>query len=941
MKILFLLIFSLLQISYAQVIPEFFVGNLQESSALKWKSIENDKFKVIYPDGLKKDALRVMNTLNTTYKHTQKDLKIDAAKISIILRVGPVQSNGFVTLAPRRSEWFLTPYLDTGLGAGQWSDLLAIHEYRHVAQMDAFFQGFGEALYYFMGEFGRGLSMVWSAPAWYMEGDAVYVETALTHYGRGRLPEFESKMKALFMEEQAFSFRKMILQSYETYIPNHYILGFYLVAYLREVYGEDVIYKIVNDAALSAYNPFSFYNAIEEHTKKEADTVYSDMREYFLKKWKVALNASPSNERDELLERSGSFNSYQFVWAYKDGQVAYKSGFHSPGEIVFIKDKEETHLKTTGQITSSGIKKCADMLVWSELAPHHRWGNMSYSELVTYDLKHNERSKITSSTRFFSPNFSVDCSKIIAIEIDKTMKKSLVLVNPKDGRVLQKISIPLNSLYTHIDMLNNDEIIAIKKDERDGRVSLVRFSFTLQKETNLIEPDYHVIGNPEINEGQVYFRWSYNGVDNIYSYHLSTKKITQLTSSPFGAYTPSVEDGYLYYSEYHSNGYRPVKSKLRSFQKNPKENEHSIDLSQNIKKRNADFNFSELSQKENENFEANEYGAWSNSLKPHSWFVLPTPRSINLSVVSSNLMQDLFLTAGYSYSNIERTGGAFAGLSFARYYPIFDFSIYDKRRGRQTPGTDEEDEIKQNWHEIEMETGVLFLINHSSGAYNRFFSFRPFYGLSKLADRPYTVPNELNDQTLHYFGGAFEWSVGKRTSFLDFNPRWGFKTNVVGKTGRAASNNSFGADLFSSETYLFFPGILNHHSLYFSGSFSYQRDLNYIFSPEFTFARGYDNFYFDHISKYTANYTFPVLNADWAWGDYVYFRRFGLNLFYDVVQAQLDSGFETEFKSFGAELLINSSFFMNLYLTIDWGVRYSHKQLDSSDEVEFFLSSVF
>ncbi len=941
MKIL--LLCSLYFISlYAEVTPLIFVGNAQNSNKINWKTIESESFQIIYPDNLQESAQRAMNALELTHKYSDNDLMVTNEKISIILRPGQTQSNGYVTLAPRRSEWFITPYFDTDLGSGNWIDLLAIHEYRHVTQMEAIFEGFSKALYYLLGESGRGLGGVWNTPNWFMEGDAVFMETYLTRYGRGRLPEFEMQMKALFLEYEEFPVQKMLLRSYNEFIPNHYAFGFYLVSYLREHYSNRVMREIVNKMTSSGYNPFSFYNAIEEVTRASFQEIYGKMRNYFLQQWRERAKSIPTSNREELLASQEGFENYRFLWPYKNKLVAYKEGFSSPGEIVFIQDRKEEPLKTIGMISSSGPKLCSNYLLWSEYTPHHRWGLKSFSEIVLYNLKSKERKKITSRTRYFSANFSSDCEKIVAIENTEKLQNFVVILN-REGKILQREEIPNQALYYHVDFgLDAKSIIAAKKENKKGKVSLVQFSLESKKENELIKPDFYVIGNPEVDGNDIYFRWSMSGVDSIYRFNLKTKNYQQVISSTFGAFNPTVDENYIYYSEYTARGYRPVKSSKRAFSRTAKRNEASIGWDEKMAKRSSQISVKDVSfEQKTKKYKEKDYSFWSGAFNPHSWLVIPTPASVDLALVSSNIMQDLYLTAGYSYSNVEGTGGAFAGASFAKYYPIFDFSISEKRRASQTPGTVADEEIYQHWYELELETGVSFPINFSSGGYERNIFLRPFYGVTRVEDRPYNTSNQLDDETLQYFGSSFAVSVGRRMSFLDYYPRWGFSSELTLKKGRVASDNSIGSNFFSSENYFYFPGFFNHHSFYTNASFSYQRDLSYQFSSEFIFGRGYNNYYFDHINKYSVNYTLPLLTPDWILGDYFYLRRLGINLFYDYTNGELDTGFSQNFRSFGSELLINSSFFMNALLTIDWGVRYSHAQDDHSDKWELFLMTSF
>src|SRR3546814_3219896 len=56
----------------------------------------------------------------------------------ILLQNQTVISNGFVTLAPRRAEFYMTPPQNNG--PGDWVTRLAVHELRHIAQINQVIQ---------------------------------------------------------------------------------------------------------------------------------------------------------------------------------------------------------------------------------------------------------------------------------------------------------------------------------------------------------------------------------------------------------------------------------------------------------------------------------------------------------------------------------------------------------------------------------------------------------------------------------------------------------------------------------------------------------------------------------------------------------------------------------------------------------------------------------
>jgi hypothetical protein len=925
----------------------FDVGNRQDPRSTDWMEIESSQFRVIYPKGLKQEAGRVLYVLDRTYQDNQADLDDEVDKVDVILRSNQVISNGFVTLGPRRSEWFITPYMDTNLGAGYWTDLLAIHEYRHVAQYDAFLNYGSQGIYFFMGEAGWSLSLLWGSTSWFHEGDAVVSETLHTPYGRGRLPEFESQFKALVMQEPDYDLDKIFLRSYHDYIPNHYVIGFYLMSYIRDRYGEDSIANIVQYAGGVLYNPYAFHRAVYHETGQTLDELYKEMRNYFGAMYMNKLKEFPPGPVSMLTQKpNDTFEDYRYVWPYKDGVVAYKKAFNDPGSLVFIKNKEVDHLKTLGSITSSGPKKCGDLLTWSELTVDHRWGYQNYSEIIEYNLEKNSRDVLTNRGKFFGPNYSDDCQEIVAIEVTAKNQKNVILLNRKTNKIYKRIPTPKNVQYFHPAWIpGTRDIVVVKKDNKLGLVSLVRLNTATAKETTLIKPSVHVISDPFVVNNTVYFRWDYNGVDNIFSYNLRNGRTLRKTQSPFGAYNPVVKGSRLYYSDYTSRGAQVVSTSLSSISKQPKENEASLKWGERVAKKygNEDLltdlskNFDSYGNVPEKRVES-EFSEWGESFEPHSWLLFPPLGSfMQLQLLSSNLMQDTAFYAEYIYDFVTEYNAATLGVSFNRYYPMFDASISKVRRAELQAGTQDQYE---KWDEIEMDFGIKFLADFSSGAYSRSFQLRTFYEVIGVQDRPTALVNRLNNETIQGHGAWMNWNVERAKSFRDFYPRWGFDWDTLAKTGRVGGDNSKGADLFSTRLKLYLPGLSSNHHIVLDGQYEYQNQLQYYFSSPFVYARGYDALFAEHLSRTSFNYTFPLSYADLPIF-ITYIRRIGLNLFYDASTILADDLSELENNSYGAELLFETGLFRNQNLNFTLGLRYSHRELDDEQEGEFFLATFF
>ena len=179
-------------------------------TSIQWRQLNTDTARVIFPKGMDSVANRVASVVHFMAGRQPFSLGKQQRKINIVLQHQTVVANGYVGLGPYRSEFFLTPEMN-GLGQGSipWADQLAVHEYRHVQQINNFNNGLSRFMRVIAGEQGYDLAINAAIPNWFYEGDAVYAETALSRQGRGRLPQFMNTFPALWQAGKNYSWMKL------------------------------------------------------------------------------------------------------------------------------------------------------------------------------------------------------------------------------------------------------------------------------------------------------------------------------------------------------------------------------------------------------------------------------------------------------------------------------------------------------------------------------------------------------------------------------------------------------------------------------------------------------------------------------------------------------------------------------------------------------------
>ncbi len=266
-------------------------------TSVHWKYVQSLPAKIIYPPGLDSQARQVAYLVSELNKTTLPTIGNQQKLVDIVFHNLTTIPNGYVQLAPFRSEFQLTPSQNSfDLGSLPWFQTLAIHEYRHVQQYNNFCVGLSRLFYILFGQDGLAFANSLSVPDWFFEGDAVYQETLVSRQGRGRLPLFLTGFEALWVSQKKYSWMKIRNGSYRDFTPNHYPLGYMLVAYGRDQYGAGFWAKTAVEAAAFKGLFYPLQKAVERNTGVSFDS-------FRLKHW-IILETSFQKKHIRIIPQS-------------------------------------------------------------------------------------------------------------------------------------------------------------------------------------------------------------------------------------------------------------------------------------------------------------------------------------------------------------------------------------------------------------------------------------------------------------------------------------------------------------------------------------------------------------------------------------------------------------------------------------------------------------
>lgn len=895
----------------------------QTSSELSWQKVSTDHFEVIYPEGLLSEARIVASSLEAVFGPVSEGLKISPARLSVILQAHTLQSNGFVALAPRRSEWFVTPWQGPQVGQTEWLRTLAVHEFRHVVQFDKSRTGFAKALRIVLGELGTALAIGWTLPSWYLEGDAVGIETALSSSGRGRQPGFEKELKAILLSGQDMSYEQLGLGNFTRYTPNHYVVGYFLTTYLRRKYGREVWEKIHFETMERAYNPLAFYNAIERVTGVGFDTHYRRALAELKALWLQELKGSV--EQDS----SPEWVSYQYPVKRGESFYALRESLSHISQYVRLTSKGEQVVFTPAPLVQEfPMKLRQDRLALAEVKLHPRWGMQDSSRLCVWDLK-KEKVIFEKTGQFLAPALDHSATKLAAVEWPATLAPKLVMLSVETGKRLSEIPWERERAVLGLDFIpGSDDVVVLY---REGVYELVLAV------VNLVNGERRKLaasksGNwayPVATGEHVYFQSMQSGTDQIHRVSLRDGFEEQVTSSTFGAYHPWVEGDELVYADYTAAGLKPRVMKITGL--SPSSSARHVPYYEPLVAQEGKGDI--LGKIASSELSESDYSRLANAWNPHSWMLLAPPftPTVTAQIYSTDLLNTTDIAAGVNWSLNERVAQTFASLKWSYLYPAFDFSLsYGARR--ENP----EDRPSDKWEEGRSDLGMSLPWRSLHGAFVQEAEVR-FGGLALHAvARENTARGELSDNTLLGGVASLEWSLLRRMAERDLLPNWGADLRASATSARDTKRTSEESihRIVRSQWYL--PGLASHHALFGELTHEKQTADGYHFLSEVMFSRGHSSLFLENLQKSSVNYAFPLAYPEWAAGRYYYLKRLSLNLFYDNTWGH-HYGASRRFESRGAELWIDNHLVRNAF-GFQWGIRYNWP-LGANDNWDIFLNT--
>ncbi|MEM1094866.1 MAG: hypothetical protein AAGJ10_09710 [Bacteroidota bacterium] len=908
----------------------------------RWLQLSTAHFNVIFPKGLDAEAQRTANTLEHLYTRAAEALDTRPKKLPVLLINQNVTANGFVSLVPRRTVWFSTPAFPGAsslVGTSEWYNLLAVHEYRHVAQFSALNRGVIRLGSFVGGDLARSGLSFFSTPIWFLEGDAVGAETTLSRSGRGRLPSFDMHIRALLLEDIRYPYHKALHRSFRDFYPSHYQLGYALTTHINRHYDASTWANVLQQTSRLPFWPLWFSNRLKRETGLNTTQTYDAAMDELQGLWTAQqerLTLTPATIHTPRANRN--WTNYIHPHFDTDGSVvAIKSGHsHAPVLVRLSPDGQETKIRGIDRDANRAFSVAAGAVAFSHNAPHPRFGYQSRSKATVARIGGGVTMQ-TAGTNLFIPELSPDGQRLAAVEFTPARETALVIYAVGSGEEVARF--PSSEWISGLAWLPDGKHLAyIHSGLSTGKaLSLLEVA---TGDTDALIPYQHIdMTNPTAMEGYVLFQTPYTGIDNIFAVNVATKAQYQVTSRPVGAFMPDVSaDGtQLVFSDYTVLGHDVATMPLAPDTWIPLddvERDPVVYISPLITEESqATLDEANIPT---ETYATRPYRRAANALRFHSWTAAADENEVSVQLLSTNLLNTLSLSVGPTYNRQRETWQGELNLAYARFFPILTL---DASYGQQAlVRTVDGERQRLDWTQTQVEVGVRVPLFYQQGIFTRAISVASEVGY-------------LQVDGVQLFNGGTTF-VPVQHSLAASRAQDRAPRDLIARNAQsfvvALQHAPFESEDVGTKTYgrlrLGLPGLGRHHGIALVVE-AERNTTGGLFGSDVTMPRGYRFFSYDDYLRGSANYALPLAYPDLGYRNWFGITRLSANMFFDFAAGTITSN-DTRIPSItdtlpsaGIEFIADVGAF-ELIFPLRMGFRVAYRFEDDTVETTFTFGQI-
>ncbi len=902
---------------------------------VKWRKLQTEDVKLLYPSYFEDNARRVIWYLDTLRTHIDFGYRYSTMRSPVVLHTQNMMGNGMVMWAPKRIELLAAPSVAY---SEPWLKQLVLHEYRHNVQYNNLRRGVVRPLMWLLGE-QAGFLGTGQFSIYIIEGDAVMAETEMSAFGRGLQPSFTIHYRAMGdVGSDGRAGDYWFCGSLRDFVPDHYRLGYQMVRWSYNHFDkfiwDDIARYVSRNPQFISPMSIGLKKMYEMNQSELFRRTFTDLNAY----WNSLPRVEDSSLRIPTPETS--YTTYQWpLWLNDSTLVAFKSDFDRPSRIVQVDATTgaEEILAHTGIVSSRPV--LADgRLWWTEYRSSTLWAEKVLSQLCSYDLATGNKSRKAGSEFGLRGKMQVlypvalPDGSLACVAYDYSGQYSIII--GEDIRVEFPLGMEVTGLAWD-DVTRGLYFIGL--DDGGMYLGVVEGSGFRK-----ITPSKHItISELRASDGKLYFGSIVSGKDEAHAYDLATRSEYRLSTSAYGSFQPSTPffatgdsaAEKIALTTYDRHGYHLAVQNLATAIEQ-EERTLPLDLVNPDWKRwegmprmdslvytpaAAEHSRSELKPR--------KYRRMLHLFQPHSWLPLGfyPPAAIQeadltihagATVMSQNLLSDAVTWLSYGWTG--RQGGSMlrGGFSYRGLGPVLDVEA-TWGGARQTLYTDIPQSIGLNLKPyFSITTRLSLPLTLGTGYWqSRLTPSVEYFYTNGLIFRPITdqAKGELT-RGVERLNFALSYTGQVRMAYKEFLPRWA----VTARAGYVTNptNNQF-KDVWMASVGAWLPGVVRPHSLNLRAAWqqtSNQSDTPFLFRLKEVFPRGADyDFAVRRMAKASVDYQLPVWYPEGGWTSIIYFKRVRLNVFADLAHWQdfstdsASGGRWRNITSYGGDIILDIS----------------------------------
>ncbi|MBI5544570.1 MAG: PD40 domain-containing protein [Deltaproteobacteria bacterium] len=508
-----------------------------------WSTLETPHFSLHYHEGLGELAQRAARALEGAHERLVPLMgHAPERRVEVVLSDETDSANGSATAWIRPVVNLLAVPPDSRSELNDYEDYLwnlVVHEYTHVLHLDTI-----DGVPWLVNQvFGQLWIPNGIQPRWFIEGLAVYQESAHSGSGRNRSSLYDMYLRAQVLEGGLYGLDDA--SGYPTTWPRGglaYLHGSRFLQWVADTRGPEVFAKLSQDYG-SQIIPYAINATAKDHLGETWISLYEEWEAELtgtLEGQIAAIRLSGASAPQRLTFRGEGTGEPRFLSADQLLYLEDSADRRSALRRVRVDGSEDEQLREVyggGTLAVAPDRRHAFL---SQLVPHDQ--HYLFEDLFRVDLESGELRQLTFGKRLTEPDVSPDGKALVAVRRVGSGRTAIVSLPAAGGEGEPRILYEAPSAST----------VFTPRFSPDGR----RVAFSEQRSTGRdirlldlesgqledLTRDRALDLDPVFDPGgkRLYFVSDRTGVFNVYALELESGQLFQVTHMLTGAFRPAI-----------------------------------------------------------------------------------------------------------------------------------------------------------------------------------------------------------------------------------------------------------------------------------------------------------------------------------------------------------------------------------------------------------------